>query len=84
MTEKTLRRCRWVDESDPIYVAYHDEEWGVPVHEDRVLFELLVLETFRRAFPGGRCSTSGKISGPPWTDSTRRRWPPMTRQSSRL
>ena len=47
MTEKTLHRCRWVDESDPIYVAYHDEEWGVPVHEDRMLFELLVLETFQ-------------------------------------
>lgn len=40
-------RCRWVDESDPLYVAYHDEEWGVPVHEDRKLFELLVLETFQ-------------------------------------
>jgi DNA-3-methyladenine glycosylase I len=29
---------------DPLYVAYHDEEWGVPVHEDRLLFEFLVLE----------------------------------------
>lgn len=36
-------RCDWAG-SDPIYVAYHDEEWGVPQHDDRVLFEFLVLE----------------------------------------
>ncbi len=29
---------------DPLYMAYHDEEWGVPVHDDRVLFEFLILE----------------------------------------
>ncbi len=37
------RRCAWVG-TDPLYVAYHDEEWGVPVHDDRLLFEFLVLE----------------------------------------
>ena len=37
------RRCPWSG-TDPLYVAYHDEEWGVPVHRDRVLFEFLVLE----------------------------------------
>jgi DNA-3-methyladenine glycosylase I len=37
------KRCAWSG-SDPLYVAYHDEEWGVPVHDDRVLFEFLVLE----------------------------------------
>ena len=37
-------RCQWVPEADPVYVAYHDEEWGVPLHDDRLLFELLVLE----------------------------------------
>ncbi|HWM14200.1 MAG TPA: DNA-3-methyladenine glycosylase I, partial [Gaiellaceae bacterium] len=37
-------RCAWVPEADPLYVAYHDEEWGVPVHDDRELYELLVLE----------------------------------------
>jgi DNA-3-methyladenine glycosylase I len=37
-------RCAWVPESDPLYVAYHDEEWGVPVREERGLFELLTLE----------------------------------------
>lgn len=38
------KRCSFITpNSDPIYVAYHDEEWGVPTHDDRVLFELLVL-----------------------------------------
>jgi DNA-3-methyladenine glycosylase I len=37
------RRCGWCGE-DPLYVAYHDEEWGVPVFDDRTLFEFLVLE----------------------------------------
>ncbi len=37
------RRCGWQG-TDPLYVAYHDTEWGVPVHDDRLLFEFLVLE----------------------------------------
>jgi DNA-3-methyladenine glycosylase I len=37
-------RCDWVPLGDPLYVAYHDEEWGTPSHDDRHLFELLVLE----------------------------------------
>ena len=44
-TTPTLCRCAWVDLSKPDYVAYHDEEWGVPVHDDRKLFEFLVLES---------------------------------------
>jgi DNA-3-methyladenine glycosylase I len=36
-------RCTWCG-TDPLYVAYHDLEWGVPVHDDRLLFEFLVLE----------------------------------------
>ena len=39
-----MSRCAWVPESDPLYVAYHDEEWGVPSHDERHLFEMLVLE----------------------------------------
>jgi DNA-3-methyladenine glycosylase I len=39
-----LPRCGWVNLAEPIYVAYHDEEWGVPVHDDRHLFEMLILE----------------------------------------
>jgi DNA-3-methyladenine glycosylase I len=37
-------RCQWVDPGKPDYVEYHDKEWGVPVHDDRVLFEFLTLE----------------------------------------
>jgi DNA-3-methyladenine glycosylase I len=37
-------RCPWVDLSKPDYVAYHDAEWGVPVHDDRLIFEFLTLE----------------------------------------
>ncbi len=64
---KARRRCAWAG-SDPLYVAYHDQEWGVPLHRDRKLFEMLVLEgaqaglswltilrkreNFRRAFAG--------------------------------
>jgi DNA-3-methyladenine glycosylase I len=64
---RDLERCAWSG-SDPLYVRYHDEEWGVPVHDDRMLFEFLVLEgmqaglswitilrkreNFRRAFAG--------------------------------
>jgi DNA-3-methyladenine glycosylase I len=39
-----VKRCAWVPEADPLYVAYHDEEWGVPSHDERHLFEMLVLE----------------------------------------
>ncbi|MDO9069101.1 MAG: DNA-3-methyladenine glycosylase I [Deltaproteobacteria bacterium] len=38
-----LTRCAWVG-SDPLYRAYHDEEWGVPIHDDKLLFEFLILE----------------------------------------
>ena len=43
MTADTLARCGWAG-VDPLYVRYHDEEWGVPVHDDRRLFEMLILE----------------------------------------
>ena len=39
-----MQRCGWVPENDPLYLAYHDEEWGVPSHDERHLFEMLVLE----------------------------------------
>ena len=42
-----MKRCSWVDEKSEIYKKYHDEEWGVPKHDDRDLFELLVLESFQ-------------------------------------
>ena len=43
MTNSKKIRCAWVGD-DPLYLAYHDQEWGVPVHDDRVLFEFLILE----------------------------------------
>ena len=67
MTAAKLKRCPWPG-TDPLYVAYHDEEWGVPERDDRALYEKLVLdgfqaglswitilrkrEAFRRAFAG--------------------------------
>lgn len=39
----TLKRCHWCG-SDPLYTAYHDEEWGKPVYDDKTLFEFLILE----------------------------------------
>jgi DNA-3-methyladenine glycosylase I len=63
-----VTRCDWAPTSDALYLAYHDEEWGVPSHDDRHLFEMLVLEgaqaglswstilrkreNYRRAFAG--------------------------------
>ena len=38
-----MDRCPWCG-TDPLYVAYHDQEWGVPEHDDRRLFEFLILE----------------------------------------
>jgi DNA-3-methyladenine glycosylase I len=65
------KRCPWCG-SDPLYVAYHDLEWGVPVHDDRKLFEFMVLEgaqaglswltilrkreNYRRAFDNFSCA----------------------------
>lgn len=59
-TTEENRRCSFItSNSDPQYIAYHDEEWGVPVHDDRVLFELLVL--------------SGAQVGSDWTSILRKR-----------
>ena len=40
-------RCRWANPKNEAYIRYHDEEWGVPVREDRKLFEMLLLESFQ-------------------------------------
>jgi DNA-3-methyladenine glycosylase I len=42
----TIERCKWAS-LDPLLLAYHDEEWGVPVHDDNRLFEMLVLESMQ-------------------------------------
>lgn len=41
---KNVKRCTWVDLNKPHYVEYHDNEWGRPVHDDNMLFEMLILE----------------------------------------
>ncbi|KDP44662.1 hypothetical protein JCGZ_19698 [Jatropha curcas] len=73
------KRCSFITpNSDPVYVAYHDEEWGVPVHDDKLLFELLVLsgaqvgsdwtsilkkrQAFRDAFSGFEAETVANIT----------------------
>ena len=66
------KRCAWSTE-DPLYIAYHDDEWGLPLHDDRLLFEFLVLEgaqaglswitilkkrdNYRKAFDNFDCET---------------------------
>lgn len=40
-------RCSWANPKNPLYIRYHDEEWGVPVHDDHKLFEMLILESFQ-------------------------------------
>ena len=42
-----MKRCFWCNESNPLYVKYHDEEWGVPRFDDHYLFEMLILESFQ-------------------------------------
>lgn len=40
-------RCGWANPNNPRYIRYHDEEWGIPVHDDHKLFEMLILESFQ-------------------------------------
>ncbi|MCM1143574.1 MAG: DNA-3-methyladenine glycosylase I [Blautia sp.] len=48
MNEKKItRRCAWVNMKNPLYIQYHDTEWGVPLHTDKELYELLILEGFQ-------------------------------------
>lgn len=43
----SMKRCKWVDETNELYVKYHDTEWGVPSYDDHYLFEMLLLESFQ-------------------------------------
>lgn len=45
--KKEKRRCKWVNLKNPLYISYHDNEWGVPHYNDEYMFEFLVLETFQ-------------------------------------
>ena len=44
---KQGHRCFWAIQNNPLYLAYHDEEWGEPCHDERILFEMLILEGFQ-------------------------------------
>jgi DNA-3-methyladenine glycosylase I len=44
MQTKELKRCTWAG-SDPLYIKYHDEEWGKVTHDDKKLFEFMILES---------------------------------------
>ena len=44
MAKKPIKRCGWVDMDNPMYVEYHDKEWGIPVHDDQKHFEMILLE----------------------------------------
>ncbi len=46
-TPTNICRCRWCNLKNPVYVEYHDHEWGVPEYDDGKLFELLILESFQ-------------------------------------
>jgi DNA-3-methyladenine glycosylase I len=74
---RTVNRCHWAA-GDPVYIAYHDKEWGIPVHDDRKHFEMLILEgfqaglswitilkrreNFRKAFAGWEWNTVAKFT----------------------
>ena len=47
MPNDSIQRCPWPTANDPLYLSYHDDEWGVPVHDDKKIFEFLVLEVFQ-------------------------------------
>ena len=42
-----IKRCKWCNLKNPIYIKYHDEEWGVPNFDEQYLFEMLILESFQ-------------------------------------
>ena len=66
-----VKRCRWA--TSPLMIEYHDKEWGVPVHDDRLLFEFLILEGAQAGLKFGRpSSTSAKTIGAHSTISTPR------------
>src|SRR5438552_16376104 len=45
--KSAIKLCPWPMVGDPLYLAYHDEEWGVPLHNDRKIYEFLGLEAFQ-------------------------------------
>ena len=71
-------RCAWTG-SDALYQTYHDREWGVPLHDDRHLFEFLILEGAQAGLSWITICASAKIIAPPSMILTRSALPVMTR-----
>src|SRR5579872_6210990 len=46
-TKKQFKRCSWPGYDDTLMLAYHDKEWGIPIHDDQKIFEFLILEAFQ-------------------------------------
>ena len=78
-----MHRCAWPGE-DKLYVAYHDDEWGVPEHDDRALYEKLGLEGFQAGPPGSRSCASARSSAKCSTSSTAEDGRYWKRESARL
>lgn len=73
------RRCRWA-EGNALMRAYHDEEWGVPHHDPRMLWEMLMLEGFQAGLSWQTILNKREGSAPPSPGSIRRR----SRRSARM
>ena len=72
-------RCAWAPLKDPLYVAYHDQEWGVPIHDDTQIFEYLILEGFQAGLAGRPFYINAKISVEHLMGLTPRKSPGMMR-----
>lgn len=78
----TKQRCSWAG-TDPQYLEYHDTEWGVPLHDDRKLFEFLVLEGMQAGLSWITILKNGKIFKSGLTILTRSKSPDTAKTSWR-
>ena len=60
MTEYSKLRCTWLGD-DEMMIRYHDEEWGVPVHDDLIWFEFIVLDAFQAGLSCKKSATAKRI-----------------------
>lgn len=65
-----MERCGWVSQ-DPLYIAYHDNEWGVPETDSKKLFEMICLEGSRLDYRGSPSSKNAKTIAPAFISSIR-------------
>ena len=72
----TLKRCGWSGQ-DPLLIVYHDEEWGVPVHEDNRLFEMLVLESMQSGLSWMTILRNAKHFKSPSVNLRQQKWPSL-------